>query len=168
MSSTKPRVSQPTSIRRKNKREEKAEFEVCLDNHSSTLVEPQSHIQQPVWASEPTDEDTPIKLDKSRSTSWSSATDLVFNNRGEVALKAQSVPIKELLHKVIYKMRGDTLFNSAFLDVGNRIQYSRQALYRCARDLGLVDVKNRIKDDQSYSRYLATIVRHSSFDSSSY
>lgn len=56
-------------------------------------------------------------------------------------------------------MVGDSFFDNAFPDLGERYKYSQNALVACAKDLKYPAIRDRLKKDNDYSLELAKIVR---------
>lgn len=92
------------------------------------------------------------------AVSWPPSTHIIYNNRGYLPIKAQSEGVRALLHNAIIRFKGDALFVHAFPEIRDRIKYTRDTLYNCAKELKLSDIKIRLKEDKLYAGALAALV----------
>jgi hypothetical protein len=96
------------------------------------------------------------------SEDWPGTPPLIFTSRGVLNLNDQDPKIQTILRNTFHKVNGDILYRNAFPDVGERLKYSRSALYSICKQLKYAAIAQRLGNDEAYSKEIAKVVRHSS------
>ncbi|KAJ7939015.1 hypothetical protein B0H13DRAFT_2301219 [Mycena leptocephala] len=91
------------------------------------------------------------------SEDWPGTPSLIFTSRGVLNLNDQDPKIQTILRNTFHKVNGDILYLNAFPDVGERLKYSRSALYSICKQLKYAAIAQRLGNDEAYSKEIAKV-----------
>lgn len=96
---------------------------------------------------------------KDNNESYGPTATIVFPTYGGLKLMAQHPKLQDVIRSAVFKVIVDFLFDNAFPVVTSRAAFVRVILIAVAREKNALEIKNRAREDMSFSKAFAPMVR---------
>lgn len=107
---------------------------------------------------DPDSEDDTMEVTQDMHEGYGPTATIVYPTYGGLKLMAQHPKLQDVIRGAVFKVIVDFLFDNAFPVVTSRAAFVRVLLIAVAREKGAVEIKNRAREDSSFSKAFAPMV----------